>query len=690
MMMEYLVHEYTWSSKSIRQGGLGWGIKASSTPDNRMLLGELEKLAAKVEPDRNHRVSVSQLTYSPKCGFVLMQAQVADPGEDNRENKLVRIYQPGREHTNDPAIYLAPAFAKEEPDIGSDGSDRLPMIMMETVDRDPRSILQELGIAARLPMLLKAVYGNLLESQQGMNIVCDWTPDVFCGNAAKLMYAFHCMLPESLRKKAGFLSYTEENIAGVSFCFSEKPLHKKAFDLLVTELPESDEDMMYEDMAWSIESEDGFYDRFLKKASAYLEGATGKSNMLMRLFWLYYAMALSEERPVVSKVRTEMIRSYIPQLMFWSKNDPCMAEVLCQIRSRVSVENCDVETSSDYLETLISGYTKRAEDDICEEIDQVLDHICCRDQGEAQRQIGLMKSGHANVYQAWLCRCHEKEESLSQNIYRDALADFDGIKNLIAELRVVPEDVRKDILVAGIGLVNRDIFRLDSYDEMDAIVRKLDCERQWGEILKGFLEALEKKMDSLDDEKLKAAVRIEEMTADYLKPEGLLKRPFLAEQERRKEPEQMPALKEETNVSIAYDAQYTNAAGRAGKSNHSVRFIMDSIPQGFVTGCLMYLSSTTLMIGHWKIALGALGMWLIVMLNFVYTNLYKKKPEEWWKCIGLCLVEGFIIYLCGKYMVPNPIRLVYFGILGAIAIIVSILNLMLKMRTGGHDHGNAE
>lgn len=111
MKKEYLVHEYTWSSKSIGQGGPGWGIKASSSPDDSLLIAELEKLAAKVTPDRNHRLPVVQLTYSPQCGFVLMESSVADPGEDNRENKLVRIYQPADGLSCDPAVYLAPAFA---------------------------------------------------------------------------------------------------------------------------------------------------------------------------------------------------------------------------------------------------------------------------------------------------------------------------------------------------------------------------------------------------------------------------------------------------------------------------------------------------------------------------------------------------------------------------------------------------
>ena len=41
----------------------------------------------------------------------------------------------------------------------------------------------------------------------------------------------------------------------------------------------------------------------------------------------------------------------------------------------------------------------------------------------------------------------------------------------------------------------------------------------------------------------------------------------------------------------------------------AVPFLLMGFPQGFLTGCIMYLSHYSLMIGHWKIALGMAGMW---------------------------------------------------------------------------------
>ena len=45
MKIEYLIHEYTWSNHCISGNKLGWGIVASSIPEDRTYLRELEKVA---------------------------------------------------------------------------------------------------------------------------------------------------------------------------------------------------------------------------------------------------------------------------------------------------------------------------------------------------------------------------------------------------------------------------------------------------------------------------------------------------------------------------------------------------------------------------------------------------------------------------------------------------------------------
>ena len=63
----------------------------------------------------------------------------------------------------------------------------------------------------------------------------------------------------------------------------------------------------------------------------------------------------------------------------------------------------------------------------------------------------------------------------------------------------------------------------------------------------------------------------------------------------------------------------------------------------------MYLSHYSLMIGHWKIALGMAGMWVLLMLNYEGVILQRKERYPLWKVIGLCLVEGWIIEAAGWF-----------------------------------------
>ena len=94
MKIEYLIHEYTWSYHCISVNKLGWGIVASSIPEDRTYLRELEKVAQAAVVDKTGRIEVEELVYSPVCGFVKMTSIPCESGEDKRQNKRVRLYQP--------------------------------------------------------------------------------------------------------------------------------------------------------------------------------------------------------------------------------------------------------------------------------------------------------------------------------------------------------------------------------------------------------------------------------------------------------------------------------------------------------------------------------------------------------------------------------------------------------------------
>ena len=109
MKIEYLIHEYTWSNHCISGNKLGWGIVASSIPEDRTYLRELEKVAQAAVVDKTGRIEVEELVYSPVCGFVKMTSIPCESGEDKRQNKRVRLYQPKAPDHN-PAVYLAPGI----------------------------------------------------------------------------------------------------------------------------------------------------------------------------------------------------------------------------------------------------------------------------------------------------------------------------------------------------------------------------------------------------------------------------------------------------------------------------------------------------------------------------------------------------------------------------------------------------
>ena len=115
MKTEYLIHEYMWSNHCISGNKLGWGITASSMPEDRAYLRELEKLAQAAVIDKTGKTEVDELVYSSVCGFVKMSSVPCESGEDKRQNKRVRIYQPKAPESN-PVAYLAPGgeWAEEE------------------------------------------------------------------------------------------------------------------------------------------------------------------------------------------------------------------------------------------------------------------------------------------------------------------------------------------------------------------------------------------------------------------------------------------------------------------------------------------------------------------------------------------------------------------------------------------------
>lgn len=112
------------------------------------------------------------------------------------------------------------------------------------------------------------------------------------------------------------------------------------------------------------------------------------------------------------------------------------------------------------------------------------------------------------------------------------------------------------------------------------------------------------------------------------------------------------------------------------KEGPAIPFLLLGFPQGFLTGCILYMTHYSLMIGHWKIAVGMAGMWILLMLNYEGMILQRREHYPLWKVIGLCLVEGWIIEVAGWFFRSQKVRLYYFIVLGIITVVIQVVNLL--------------
>lgn len=140
----------------------------------------------------------------------------------------------------------------------------------------------------------------------------------------------------------------------------------------------------------------------------------------------------------------------------------------------------------------------------------------------------------------------------------------------------------------------------------------------------------------------------------------------------KRETETVATQNEEPEVEAVEDID----ADIEEKEGPAIPFLLMGFPQGFLTGCILYMTHYSLMIGHWKIAVGMAGMWIILMLNYEGMILQRQRHYPLWKVIGLCLVEGWIIEAAGWFFRSQKVRLYYFIVLGIVTVIIQVVNLL--------------
>ena len=192
----------------------------------------------------------------------------------------------------------------------------------------------------------------------------------------------------------------------------------------------------------------------------------------------------------------------------------------------------------------------------------------------------------------------------------------------------------------------------------------------------GSLTVGKKKYADVEDEMWELKAKCDQLQKDFLR---LIERdaevfePLSKAYGMPRETEEEKARKTGTEIENVEAEAVEDSLEEEGPA---VPFLLMGFPQGFLTGCIMYLSHYSLMIGHWKIALGMAGMWVLLMLNYQAVIIQRKASYPLWKVVGLCLVEGWIIEAAAWFFRSQKVRLYYFIILGVITVCIQVVNLL--------------
>lgn len=615
----FLQHEYSWSDHCITGNRLGWGITASSVPEDKTLLHELEKLAACAVWDRTGNSVTRQLIYSPVCGYIMMESRACESGADGRANRIVRIASTA-EKSEDPRVYLAAGSVWNQ----ADGPE-LPPLSIELPDYDIRDILERNHLMDVLPRFLKAVYMAVTGETDGICFAApSWMPEDFSDRARELVYAIHCVIPGRLRHRAGYVSPTAEIQTSVPFFFSDRLLGSVLIDLdsPFSEDDESEEkrtqeleEYVFYHMAASLWQNDGLADALLEKGDAFLKENEDSSHLYEKLLWIFYDVCRKQTGESLSR---EYLMRAVPQLAYWSSRQDSLKGPELTARADLHEGPWTSEETDAYLGILREGYSARIGDTAAEETASML-----------AVEEGLKKGSlKARLAELW---------SSNRALYQGVIQSFSRQSG-----EGGPFSALIDSLLDQIRMLSAD-------------------------------EGKKKKSPAKAPGKGAAQEKTKEKKADLPdesgKPEKAL--PRKADSDGRgKEGD-------EGKTGEVRDAE----AEKVGDGFFA--FLLRGLTPGFITGCIIYLSHYTIRLGHWKIAVGMLGMWILLMLNYKYTALLRKEQRPTWELIGLCLVEGLIIESAAWFFKNQMMRLYFFIILGLIVtvlLIIDIVRIMLAQR----------
>ena len=516
MKIEYLIHEYTWSNHCISGNKLGWGITASSMPEDRAYLRELEKLAQAAVVDKTGAVEVEELVYSSVCGFVKMSSIPCESGEDKRQNKRVRMYQPKAPESN-PAAYLAPGQEWSE----GESVGFLPPLSLEETEFHIQDILQEMNLEERLPEFMQVVFWCLSGHSEGLNIVApNWKEEEFAEKSKKLMYVIHSFLPQSIRERAGYVSFTREAIPSVSFYFSQEICGARYFLLDGENDWQSNWNEMdtyfYTEFTAACKGKNALYKTFEKEAEKYLKSIRSTGNVLKKIEWIFYDVSRKQGGSSLSR---QYLIENIPELFYWVGKDKALEFVAEDILKEVQESDFSQIERQRYVDSLLRGITGRSKERVIAELDRILSEVFEKDSVEFATLLSFIREKNRDIYTCLLCAefSGRGRSDYRQSMFRLNTRDMESLYKYVKDFNEesMPGERKDDILRTGIGLLNEEIFDKKRYELFDKIAIHLNRKEQWILILEDFVKQLREHAHLFNKKQMDTACYIEQMLGAY-------------------------------------------------------------------------------------------------------------------------------------------------------------------------------
>ncbi|MEE1228641.1 MAG: hypothetical protein U0K57_06695 [Lachnospiraceae bacterium] len=608
---QFLRHEFMWSDHCITGARLGWGITASSIPNQKDVLTELEKIAANASKIEMQPFPIEELAYSQDYGFLKLVMEETDPGADERANKRVCIYQQEFPTEEQPEAYLAPS--KTWKDQAVDG-----YLIPEEIETLPRDVLEKFkdtDFYDRLPELLRAIYWTIFGKITGLNFLYDRGNNENGRVSRETMNLVHHLLPLTMRRRAVYLSYTKKVPEDVPFYFSDRKLQETAIHIydfkrdVAEEWMKGDvlDDYFFYHMAKYYVMGDPYYSDFFERTDDYIRRQGYRPETLRKLEWVFYETSLERGENLIDK---ESLFGMLPELYYWSSRDPFLQEYVDKLREHLHEEDWTSKQEILYAGRLLRGFTKSSKKLIEEEM-------------------------------CWILRNRIKE---------------DGLKNMETAKTLYQFAFKRNSSI--------------------------------GTALASYAGGLSED-DSLTEEEKKVVERLTESIANNIEE---------SKEEKQKKQKKSRGHKEKSTVGEKKDPDKTASDNDEIKTADTQqvgmislpRFLINSFSIGFLTGCVIYLSHYSVLIGHYKIALGMAGMWILIILNQTYKELQQDDHYTLWKGIGFYLIEGLLIERVAALFMNQKIRLAFFLILGIIAVLIELgkiisYNLSKNKKRSRHD-----